>query len=185
MGTHRRQKACVEDVFGALKHEASRNNNCKVSRAHALFEATLCKALHPKPTNMDDKDKDPPETLTLLPADWRSPLVVPVASMGEGMFITPNSHKPEHIDLQPLKENVARAAIPWRPAGPAALQRMAASSEYLLLEADRDWVDIRKAWAGVVLSKFGVFTRLCDNSVFVSLGFCKWVALVLPLTGTR
>ena len=146
-----------------------------------FVEATLCKALHPKPTDGDDKEEDPPATLTLSPADWRSPLVVPVVSMGEGMFITPNSHKPEHIDLQPLKDNVARDANPWRPAGPAALQRMAASSEYHLLEADQDWVDIRKAWAGVVLSKFGVFTRLCDNSVFVSLGFCKWVALVLPL----
>ena len=53
-------KRVLEDVFGALKHEASRNKNCKMSRAHAFFEATLCKALHPKPTNMDDKDKDPP-----------------------------------------------------------------------------------------------------------------------------
>ena len=36
-------KRVLEDVFGALKHEASRNNNCNLSRAHAFFEATLCK----------------------------------------------------------------------------------------------------------------------------------------------
>ena len=39
-----------------------------------FVEATLCKALHPKPTDGDDKDEDPPGNLDIIASGLEKPL---------------------------------------------------------------------------------------------------------------
>ena len=114
-----------------------------------------------------------------------SPLLLPNNKMGEGVFNTKSNHAVPGIDLKPLAlKNPPDDVAPWRPAGPDALQRMAAASVYLLLEAARDWANTESAWCGVVFALFGMFTNKENGSSFISLGCCKWVALALPVVRT-
>ena len=177
-------KRVLEDVFAVLKTEAQRNKNLKMSRPRSFFEAACAKILHPSPTADGGPDQDVPGSVRLTQEDWISPLVLPLDKMGEGIFSTNSGHAVSGIDLTPLKKSSADNVAPWRPAGPDALQRMAAASVYLLLEAARDWADAGSAWCGVVFAIFGMFTNKEDGSCFISLGFCKWVALALPVVRT-
>ena len=173
-------KRVLEDVFAALKHAAARNKNSKLSRPHAYFEAHTCKVLSPS-QDENDQTHEPAQTLVVSGASWQAPLLVPVSRMGDGMYMTPNAHKPNGLDIEVLRAGVARAAVPWKPAGPAALLRMAAASEYLMLEAVSQWRDAAAAWAGVLLGKLGVFLGIGRKQYFVSLGFHTWMTLACPL----
>jgi len=102
--------------------------------------------------------------------------------MGEGMHMTTNAHKPKGLDVEVLRAGVARAAVPWKPAGPAAMLRMAAATEYLVVEAESQWNNAGAAWAGTLLGKMGIFVDTKCKKYFVSFGFQKWVALACPVS---
>ena len=179
-------KRVLEDVFAALKQAAAQNKNMRMSRPRTFFEAASSSALTPSGQSKCVAgaacvDTDPAINMSLGRDDWQKPLVTPLERMGEGMYTTPNHHKPEGLDLHVIRKGVARAAVPWKPAGPAAMQRMAAASCYLTQEAWRDWAGADSAWDGILLSTFGIFKDLQDDSFFISLGFNSWIALVLPL----
>ena len=167
-----------------MRRRETRKQECHV---HMHFSAVISKPLRPQQNQrseakgVDQVPQDPVQNLQLHPDDWQVPLVVPIDKMGEGMYTTPNSHKPKGIDLQDFQKGVARAAVPWKPAGPAAMQRMAAASYYLMAEAQTAWAHADYAWAGALLARFGVYRDKRDGSYFVSLGVVSWVAMVLPL----
>ena len=181
-------KRVLEDVFASLKHEASRNKNMKMSRPHSYFAAATSSALSPSSFGKSKVDvsgfsgePDFPTNLALQPGDWQMPLAVPLHEMGEGMYVTPNNHKPAGLDLKVFQQGVARAAVPWKPAGPVAMQRMAAASCYLMDESSQQWQLADSAWAGILLTTFGIFKDKRSDEYFISLGFNSWMALMLPL----
>lgn len=111
------------------------------------------------------------------------PLITPISKMTETMYKTKPSHKVAGICTGALlassKEKKDPAFVGWRPAGPAAMTRMAAASLYLNACAGAQWCRASEAWAGALLGKGAVFQR--GEEYFLSLGFNTWVALALKL----
>ena len=181
-------KRALEDVFAALKNVSTRNKNGHMSAHHAYFEASFAKVLHgqPQPAKLESGPglqqlRAPRNMLsqTVPPADYAVPLCVPLRSMTEAMYRT----SPDHPLPDALAANdilIKNPRVPWRPAGPAAIMRMVAASQYCQKEAASKWQHATHAWCGTLLCSGGVFVDQRDQSVFLSLGFQKWVALVVP-----
>ena len=186
-------KRVLEDVFGALKNVSTRNKNGHMSAHHAYFEASFAKVLHGQPQlakpesgpglrQLRSRECAPRNMLsqTVLPSDYAVPLCVPLKSMTEAMYRTSPDHPlPDALAADDILKKNPR--VPWRPAGPAAIMRMVAASQYCQKEAASEWQHATHAWCGTLLCSGCVFVDQRDQSVFLSLGFQKWVALVVPL----
>ena len=186
-------KRVLEDVFGALKNVSTRNKNGHMSAHHAYFEASFAKVLHGQPQlakpesgpglrQLRSRECAPRNMLsqTVLPSDYAVPLCVPLRSMTEAMYRTSPDHPlPDALAADDILKKNPR--VPWRPAGPAAIMRMVAASQYCQKEAASEWQHATHAWCGTLLCSGCVFVDQRDQSVFLSLGFQKWVALVVPL----
>ena len=178
-------KRVLEDVFAALKNVSTRSKNGHISSHHAYFEACYAKVLHggqPGLQQLRSSELRPRRMLsqTLPAADWCVPLCVPLKAMKEGMYRTSPDHVlPEVLAAEDILAKKPR--VPWRPAGPAAIMRMTAATLYCNAEVASEWQHAAQAWCGNLLSRGSLFLDTRDQSVFLSLGFQKWVALGVPL----
>ena len=166
----------LESVFAVLRKSAAQSINRKMARYRAYFEAA-----HAKVLTLPSADEEfAPKALQMTEDDWAAPLVAPVSRMGEGMFVTPSAHRVPCLDLDEFQRGPEKAEIPWRPAGPLALMRMGAATEYTRLEEATEWPHCAAAWAGALLTNGCVFFDGGTDTCFVSMGFVKWVCLGLP-----
>lgn len=124
---------------------------------------------------------DPPKHLRLPATDWETPLLVPIHKMGNGMFTTHPSHNVSGLNTKDMLKPLAKAAIPWRPAGPDAMTRMAAATAYISLEAWSSWKNIATCWCGCLLIKRRMYFDQANSRHFFSLGFTKYVAIVVTV----
>lgn len=96
--------------------------------------------------------------------------------MGEGLFHTaPVTEIPAHF----AELTSRHPAVPWRPAGPAALHRMVAATLFVNMAAG----DAAGAWLIAVLSTGGFYSKPgCPDGAFVFLGGQRWCGFSVPLS---
>ena len=156
--------------FNCLRDQERQSKGRGMSLWHAQFsvsggdEYLKTKVLPHKIPDQDTPCVRDIKTIQALEEDWEVPLpqvVTPGWANQENIF-TPGGHKPQ-IKLDRLTQ-ARNAANKWRAAGSVSNNRMVAAVSLLRADAENNWVNVHRAWAGFIFRRVGmVLIDVCQD----------------------